>query len=151
MLEAELPLCQMSKAQPRNLSRDFSTNVTWGYLWAAKTNLISVVYILMICVLTAKNSTVQKNHICRVLQCLPLHYCVANTHGDLSISWIWSTCLRFCFFSGSCSVIFRGISQYWRHWHYIDRGRGGRPKRSDSPSVNKSVNTSPQDISVSKY
>ena len=50
-------------------------------------------------------------------------------------------------------MIFRGISQYWRHWHYIDRGRGGsggRPKRSDSPSVNKSVNT-PQDILVSKY
>ena len=23
-------------------------------------------------------------------------------------------------------MIFRGISQYWRRWHYIDRGRGGR-------------------------
>ena len=30
-------------------------------------------------------------------------------------------------------------------------GGEGRPERSDSPSVNKSVNTSPQDILVSKY
>ena len=55
----------------------------------------------------------------------------------MSISWIRSTCLRFCFFSGSCSVIFRGISQYWRHWHYIDRGRGGEGRPSQEVRLSK--------------